>query len=151
MQLREKMEPGPREPRTFQNGGRRMTTAERLPVRVLSDHSPAKSQEALDANSCVPTHNHRLQVHAHTPDSAFKLTLKSQRSCRRTKDSQTSICWKSGPVPSVIPVRRLRAEPQNMKPDICFRGGAIPKHFPANAAETPSDANTEVTSTVQPS
>lgn len=88
MLLWEKMEPGPREPRTFQNGGRRMTTAERLPVRVPSDHSPAKSQEAVDVNSCVPTHNHRLQMRADTPDAAFKQTFKSQRSIAEQRTRQ---------------------------------------------------------------
>lgn len=65
-----------------------MTTAERLPVRVLSDHSPAKSQEAVDVNSCVPTHNHRLQMQADTPDSTLKPTLKSRRAATEQRTRQ---------------------------------------------------------------
>lgn len=75
--LWEKMEPGPREPRTFQNGARLTTTAERLPVWLLSDHSPVKSQEAEGANrvtTCAQTH--AVNASRDPPNSVFKQTLK---------------------------------------------------------------------------
>lgn len=62
----------------FSKWGRPMTTAERLPVWLMSDHSPVKSQEAEDANRHVPTNNHTLWTQAEIlPSKLFtKVTFK---------------------------------------------------------------------------
>lgn len=78
--LWEKMEPGPWEPRTFQNGGRPTTTAEQLPVWLLSDHSPVKSQEAESANRLVPAFTRMLQMQVEIlPNQFFYVLFISRR------------------------------------------------------------------------